>query len=302
MQIAQELIFASNTHAKSQLHGRLQSKAYDILAHDLEWMSYGNGLLTPQTSCFLELILKRDSNWQGSYSANPRKSNFKNIGTLVFAPPQTTLHCQWDKGYQQTVGCMFDVDKLSALHGLDWDWSLIDLERTFDVQNPFIIAAMKRLAEEAITPSFASELQTEYTLVLLALELRRHFLGTLKTPDRALSKLSHRQMNLINELIDSSTGEGPSLEDFAETCNIPARQLSIMFKRMTGMTLRHYVANARIKKARNILSNQRLMIKQVAYQCGFKSATAFSAAFRKETGITPLEFRKALGHTASPEH
>ncbi|MFA7555028.1 MAG: AraC family transcriptional regulator [Spongiibacteraceae bacterium] len=294
MEIAQELIFASNTHTKSQLLGRLQSKAYDIQVHDLEWMSYGSGLLTPQASCFLELVFKCDSSWEGSYSATPNKNSFKNIGALVFAPPQTTLHCQWDKGSQQTIGCMFNINNLSALHGLDWDWSAIDLEHTFDIQNPFIVAAMRRLAEEAITPSFASELQTEYTLVLLALELRRHFLSALKAPKITLSKLSHHQISLINELIDSSTGAGPSLDDFAEACNIPARQLSILFKNMTGVTLRHYVANTRLKKAKHILSNRHLMIKQVAYQCGFKSATAFSAAFRKETGVTPLEFRKAL--------
>lgn len=298
MQIAQEHIFASSTHAKSRLHGRLQSNAYDIQSHDLEWMSYGNGLLTPQKSCFLELIFKRDSNWVGSYSNSSRNSDFKDIGTLIFAPPQTTLQCQWDKGWQQTVGCMFNVDSLSALQGLDWDWSAIDLENTFDVQNPFIIAYMKRLAEEAITPSFASELQTEYTLVLLALELRRHFMGSLKAPEATMNKLSHREMSLINELIDSSTGEGPSLEDFAEACNIPARQLSVMFKTMTGTTLRHYVATARLKKARKLLSDPRLMVKQVAYRCGFKSAAAFSAAFRKETGFTPQEFRKSLDPTA----
>ncbi|MDB6063025.1 MAG: Transcriptional regulator, AraC family [Verrucomicrobiaceae bacterium] len=302
MQIAQESIFTSSTQVNAQLEGRLQNKAYDIQVHDLEWITDGEGVLKPNSSCFLELIFNPESIWEGTYAGRQHHDGFQNLGPLLFAPPDTTMHCRWDKGRQQTIGCMFDIDSLSALHGFDWDWAAIDLQRTFDVQNPFLLAGLRRLAEEAVTPSFASELQAECTLVLLALELRRHFLGTPKDPEVALGKLSHRQMCLVNELIDSAIGSGPSLDDFAEACDIPARQLSIMFKRVSGMTLRNYVANARLKKAKNFLSDQRLMVKQVAYMCGFKSAAAFAAAFRKEVGVTPQEFRESLGQIAETTH
>jgi AraC family transcriptional regulator len=299
MPITQEEIFASSSPFNKTMEGRLQNRAYDVMVNDMDWTADGEGILTPNSACFLELIFNPESTWEGTYNdANPH-GKFQNLGPMIFAPPGTTLHCRWDAGRQQTIGCMFDVDNLTALHGFEWDWAAIDLERTFDVQNPFLLAGVRRLAEEAITPSFASELQTECTLVLLALELRRHFLGEQKDPDMSLARLSHRQMALVNELIDSSIGSGPTLEEFAEACAIPARQLSLMFKRMSGMTLRHYVASARVKKAKNYLSDQHLMIKQVAYMCGFKSAAAFTAAFRKTVGVTPQEFRDALGHPAA---
>ena len=41
-----------------------------------------------------------------------------------------------------------------------------------------------------------------------------------------------------------------------------------------------------------LLSDQRLLIKQVAYGAGFQNAAAFTAAFRKEVGLTPEEFRR----------
>jgi AraC family transcriptional regulator len=44
-----------------------------------------------------------------------------------------------------------------------------------------------------------------------------------------------------------------------------------------------------------LLGSRQLLIKQVAYECGFRNCAAFSAAFRKATGVTPESYRSALG-------
>jgi len=41
-----------------------------------------------------------------------------------------------------------------------------------------------------------------------------------------------------------------------------------------------------------MLSNPRLLIKQVGYECGFRGAAAFVAAFHKATGMTPAQYRQ----------
>lgn len=41
-----------------------------------------------------------------------------------------------------------------------------------------------------------------------------------------------------------------------------------------------------------LLTSPDLLIKQVAYGAGFQNAAAFTAAFRKEVGLTPEEFRR----------
>ena len=44
-------------------------------------------------------------------------------------------------------------------------------------------------------------------------------------------------------------------------------------------------------KAKTLLMDERLLVKEVAYLSGFQNAAAFTAAFRKATGQTPQEFR-----------
>jgi len=298
MQNGQDDTFKSTSRFDRHLEGQLCGRGYDIRVNELQWPDPGEAILTPNTACFLELIFNPDSTWEGQYLDMDTDGGFRDLGSMLFVPPGHSLRCRWTAGRQRAVGCLFDLEAFGALHGLDWNWAAVDLENTFDIDNPFLLAALRRLGEEAVAPSFASELQSDCTLVLLALELRRHFFGVETEEKPRVGKLSHRQMSLVNEVIDSAVGVGPTLEDLAQACNMPARQLSASIKRMSGMTLRNYVASARVKKAQHLLADTSLMIKQVAYQCGFKQAAAFTAAFRKETGSTPQEFRElhAVSH------
>ncbi|MDB6060888.1 MAG: Transcriptional regulator, AraC family [Verrucomicrobiaceae bacterium] len=302
MQLAPEEIFSYDRQMYRQLDANLHGRNYDVHVSELDWSEAGQGSISLDSSCMLSLTYyKPDATWEGAYTS-PSSSDFHTVGNLVFVPPRTTLHCRWDENRQQSVACIFDVDRISALNGFECDWTSIDLARTLDVQNPFLIASLKRLAEEAATPSFASELQADCTLVLLTLELRRHFLGLHKEEKPASGKLSSRQIRALNELLDSSAEVGPNLSSLAQACDVTARQLPNLIKRTYGITLRDYVANARFKKAKDYLFDHKLMIKQVAHLCGFKSAAAFSAAFHKQTGATPQEFREAIGRRLKLSH
>jgi len=44
-----------------------------------------------------------------------------------------------------------------------------------------------------------------------------------------------------------------------------------------------------------LLADGDLLIKQVAYRSGFRSAAAFGDAFRRATGLTPVQYRQSQG-------
>src|SRR5690606_21160387 len=87
-----------------------------------------------------------------------------------------------------------------------------------------------------------------------------------------------------------------SLKVLAQAVGIGPRQLSEQFRNSTGMTLRSYVAQARIRYAQTLLLDERILAKQVAYRSGFQDAASFAAAFRRSTGLTPSEFRRRHGN------
>ena len=59
------------------------------------------------------------------------------------------------------------------------------------------------------------------------------------------------------------------------------------------MTPSNYIALLRIQKAKEMLSNTELPIKEVAAACGFEDAYYFSNFFKKQFGISPTSFRRS---------
>jgi AraC family transcriptional regulator len=57
----------------------------------------------------------------------------------------------------------------------------------------------------------------------------------------------------------------------------------------------------RIDAARRRLEDSDLSVTEIALQCGFSSASQFSTAFRRETGMAPTAFRHSLGLATAVE-
>ncbi|MDB6062175.1 MAG: AraC family transcriptional regulator [Verrucomicrobiaceae bacterium] len=296
MQSLHDQAFTSDVRPHMRLEGRVDDKAYDLDIFDVEWTQPGEATFQPREYCFLELLYYPVTHLYGTYRGPSDQR--QTIGKLLLVPPHTTLYTSWTTGHQKTLSCLFDLSRLGVLSGFEWQWDKIELQTTIDIKNPFLEALMTRLAEETANPSFASKLQIDSILSLIALELNRQFDIVDDRADMHDGKLSAAQINRVNEMLQTATTEGPSLIDLASACGLPPRELSERFKSSTGKTLRHFAAEVRIKKARALLSGEKYLIKEVAYLCGFHDAAAFTAAFRRKTGMTPQEFRQQSGNAA----
>lgn len=107
--------------------------------------------------------------------------------------------------------------------------------------------------------------------------------------------LSRAQIRRITDRIEQP-GKPPSVADLAMECGLSTRHFFRQFRAATGQTLTHYVTDRKIDRARQLLRQGPVAIKIVAWECGFDSAAAFSAAFRKATGVTPGQFRESMMH------
>ena len=54
------------------------------------------------------------------------------------------------------------------------------------------------------------------------------------------------------------------------------------------------IINARIDKAKYLLSNEALNVNEIAFQCGFQNVSHFSRYFKKVCGCSPREFRQGI--------
>jgi AraC-like DNA-binding protein len=66
------------------------------------------------------------------------------------------------------------------------------------------------------------------------------------------------------------------------------------FSSELGISPKAYISNLRVEKAKSLLSGSKYSIKSIAYSVGFSDSLYFCKAFKKNTGLSPSEFRNSL--------
>jgi len=82
-----------------------------------------------------------------------------------------------------------------------------------------------------------------------------------------------------------------SLEKISNLCNVSKNYFSFLFKKELGINFSSYVRIKRLKKAKHLLINQFLSIKEISYDVGYKHVPNFCQDFKGYFGLTPSEFR-----------
>ncbi|MEO1546357.1 MAG: AraC family transcriptional regulator [Bacteroidota bacterium] len=82
-----------------------------------------------------------------------------------------------------------------------------------------------------------------------------------------------------------------TLQKLSQQTDIPKKQLSFLLNRIMGKHFFEFVNAYRIEEATNLLSNQKLNIKQIMYAVGFNSKSSFNTAFKKHADCTPTAYR-----------
>lgn len=81
------------------------------------------------------------------------------------------------------------------------------------------------------------------------------------------------------------------LNRLASDIHLSASYLSNLFRQYTGMTLTEYITKRRLDEACLQLQATALPVDQVGKNSGFPNATYFSRSFKKNFGMTPMQYR-----------
>jgi AraC-like DNA-binding protein len=82
------------------------------------------------------------------------------------------------------------------------------------------------------------------------------------------------------------------LDDLAVMLNTNKTYVSLVINESYHTNFYTIINQYRVKKAAQILEEKKMQIKEVWMQSGFNSQTSFNALFRKEMGMTPVEWAK----------
>lgn len=85
-----------------------------------------------------------------------------------------------------------------------------------------------------------------------------------------------------------------SLKELSHEVGTNEYYLKKHFKMVFGMTVFGYLHAFKIEKAKEMLIHQDLKIAEIAQKLRYKHATHFTAAFKKQVGILPNQFREEI--------
>ncbi len=114
-------------------------------------------------------------------------------------------------------------------------------------------------------------------------------------------KLSYTKTNLMDKRIENAVThiekhftENVSVEQLAKLSNMSIAHFHKCFKAQVGCSAITYKHNLCIRKAQILLTESDLSIEEISGIVGFNSSIYFREIFKKKTGTSPNEYRKAF--------
>ena len=95
----------------------------------------------------------------------------------------------------------------------------------------------------------------------------------------------------IKEYIQEHMAEALSLQKVSREMGVSQTYLSRLFRKYENSTFNNYLTALRMEKAKVLLkSGDRIYVKDVAEQVGYKDQFYFSRIFHSYTGVRPSEY------------
>jgi transcriptional regulator GlxA family with amidase domain len=116
-----------------------------------------------------------------------------------------------------------------------------------------------------------------------------HFVSAQPQPGESVDQFLVRMMK---QLLVSNLSNPPQLDELAAQLQVSKKRLSRAFSLATGMTLREYLREERMRRAKRLLTQTSSSVELIAQEVGFSAIANFSHAFREHVGMSPSAFRK----------
>lgn len=116
----------------------------------------------------------------------------------------------------------------------------------------------------------------------------------LDTPKKSFAMNDAERIEEMLAYMNEHFDEQVSVRELADIAMLSPYHFIRVFKKETGFTPHEYLVNIRISTAKYMLKNTRLSIKDICYNTGFSSESAFCSSFKKNTGITPAQYRSSM--------
>ena len=135
------------------------------------------------------------------------------------------------------------------------------------------------------------ELNSLQTVEELRIWCRKAVLSIIDNINQDILHDSRDPLGRVFTIIDKPFDRAITLESTAAKIGLSPQYLSRVFKERYKTKFIDYLTHRRISYARELLKDRRLTMREIAERVGYGDANYFTRVFRKQTGVSPRQYR-----------
>jgi AraC-like DNA-binding protein len=151
--------------------------------------------------------------------------------------------------------------------------------------------SLYRLFEEVTGNRMGSAFAIRQHCQLLLLEMLRAYVGQTELPPGWLRMLTDERLRPALSLMHAEPGKPWGLEELAHAAAMSRTSFAERFRTVAGMPPLTYLSRWRMLLAQRALRDSDVRVGSLAVELGYSSESAFSTAFKREVGQSPLRYR-----------
>jgi LacI family transcriptional regulator len=108
----------------------------------------------------------------------------------------------------------------------------------------------------------------------------------------AITEVHDELMIRAQRLINEQACEGLTVDALAELLDVSKRTLEVQYAKTTSTTPGEEIRRTKVERAQHLLLETHERVGDIAVSCGFSEQSKFCRFFKRETGLTPTQFRR----------
>ncbi len=200
----------------------------------------------------------------------------------------------------QGIKIYFDIEQLSQnaqelMSAFELDFTLLR-ENYFRRQKTYINEADSELTAIFRKLWALSEQPSLFYLRICTLELIYELLHTEPRPSKTCGFYTKLQVGIAKkaeQILTADLRKHIPVRLLAEKFSVGETSLKNYFRGVYGQNISTYLREARMKAAAEFLTDTNRPIAEIAEQVGYSNQGKFAAVFKKQFGMSPLEYRRA---------
>jgi AraC-like DNA-binding protein len=165
--------------------------------------------------------------------------------------------------------------------------------RTSTAMSTSLRCSLDRLLEESDDHSVGSDFAIRQHSQLVVLNVLRAYLAQTDLPPGWLKLVGDQRLRGALALMHTDPGARWTLEELARAALMSRTSFADHFRDVAGVPPLTYLTHWRMLLARRSLRDSEKSVGELGFELGYTSESAFSKAFKREVGQSPLQYRYA---------